>query len=91
VIAFNWNWILASWDEESIFFIPNITKISVLMIFIIYVFLRGVYLPRKKGVNLGFIFPINFIFIALLSGFLDLTKALAFGFSKLYKSRHFSK
>ena len=91
VIAFNWNWILASWDEESIFFIPNITKISVLLIFIIYVFLRGVYLPSKKGVNLGFIFPINFIFIALLSGFLDLTKALAFGFSKLYKSRHISK
>ena len=36
VIAFNWNWILASWDEESIFFIPNITKISVLIIVIIY-------------------------------------------------------
>ena len=87
VIAFNWNWILASWDEESVFFIPNITKISVLIIFTIYVFLRGIYLPRKKGINLGFIFPINFIFIALLSGFLDFTKALAFGFSKLDKFR----
>tara|TARA_B100000575_G_C23140262_1_gene663367 strand:+ start:4389 stop:5360 length:972 start_codon:yes stop_codon:yes gene_type:complete len=82
VIAFNWNWILASWDEESIFFIPNITKISILIILIIYIFMRGIFLPRKKGVNLSFIFPINFIFIFLLSVILDLTKALAFAYSK---------
>ena len=85
VIAFNWNWILASWDEESIFFIPNITKISVLIIVIIYIFIRGIYLPIKKGVNLRFILPINFIFIALLSALLDFTKALAFGYSKFIK------
>ena len=83
VIAFNWNWILASWDEESIFFIPYITKISILIILIIYIFMRGIFLPRKKGVSLGFIFPINFIFIFLLSVLLDLTKALAFAYSKL--------
>jgi len=83
VIAFNWNWILASWDEESIFYIPNITKISILIILIIYIFMRGIFLPRKKGVNLSFVFPINFIFIFLLSVLLDLTKALAFAYSKL--------
>ena len=82
VIAFNWNWILASWDEESIFYIPNITKISILIILIIYIFMRGIFLPQKKGVNLSFIFPINFIFIFLLSVLLDLTKALAFAYSK---------
>mgnify|MGYP001402645929 FL=1 len=82
VIAFNWNWILASWDEESIFFIPYITKISILIILIIYIFMRGIFLPKKKGVNLSFIFPINFIFIFLLSILLDLTKALAFAYSK---------
>ena len=82
VIAFNWNWILASWDEESIFFIPYITKISILIILIIYIFMRGIFLPKKKGVNLSFIFPINFIFIFLLSVLLDLTKALAFAYSK---------
>ena len=82
VIAFNWNWILASWDEESIFYIPNITKISILIILIIYIFMRGIFLPQKKGVNLSFIFPINFIFIFLLSILLDLTKTLAFAYSK---------
>lgn len=82
VIAFNWNWILASWDEESNFYIPNITKISILIILIIYIFTRGILLPKKKGVHLSFIFPINFIFIFLLSVLLDLTKALAFAYSK---------
>ncbi len=85
IVAFNWNWILASWDEENIFFIPNITKISILLIFIIYIFVRGVFIPQKKGVSLFFIFPVNFILIAFLSGFLDMTKALAFAFSKLNK------
>ena len=85
LVAFNWNRVLASWDEESIFFIPNITNISILIIFGIYIFMRGIYIPYNKGIRLRFIFPLNFIFIALLSGFLDLTKALAFGYSKLIK------
>ena len=85
LVAYNWNRVLAAWDRESIFFIPNITTISVISIFIIYILIRGILLPRKKGVNIRFIFPINFIFIFLLSALLDLTKALAFTFSKLDK------
>lgn len=83
LLAFNWNRVVAAWNEESIFYIPSITKISLLLIVIIYIFIRGVFLPRKKGVKFNFIFPINFILIALLSGFLDLTKALAFAYSRL--------
>jgi len=86
VIAFNWNWILASWDEESILFIPNITKISVLIILVIYIYIRGIFLPAKKGINYRFILPINFIFIGFLSALLDFTKALAFGYSKFIKN-----
>jgi glycosyltransferase involved in cell wall biosynthesis len=82
LIAFNWNMILASWDEESIFYIPNITKISVLVILVLYIYLRGVMLPKKKGVNIKFIFPINFIFISIFSGLLDIIKAMAFIYSK---------
>jgi len=85
LLAFNWNRVVAAWNEESIFYIPSITKISLLLIVIIYIFIRGVFLPRKKGVKFNFIFPINFILIALLSGFLDLTKALAFAYSRLRK------
>ena len=81
LLAFNWNRVVAAWNEDISFYIPSITKISLLLIVIIYIFIRGVFLPRKKGVKLNFIFPINFILIALLSGFLDLTKALAFAYS----------
>ena len=85
LLAFNWNRVVAAWDEESIFYIPSITKISLLLVIIIYIFIRGIFFPRKKGINFSFIFPINFIFIAFLSGFLDLTKALAFAYSRLNK------
>lgn len=82
IIAFNWNWILAAWDTESIFYIPNITKISILFILISYIFIRGILIPFKKGVKLNFIFPINFIFITMLSIALDATKIFAFIYAK---------
>jgi len=85
LMAFNWNRVLAAWDRNSIFFIPNITTISVILILTIYIIVRGIILPKKKGVKFRFIFPINFIFVFLLSALLDLTKALAFTYSKINK------
>jgi glycosyltransferase involved in cell wall biosynthesis len=85
LIAYNWNTVIASWDTESIYFIPNITKISLFLIIIIYLFIRGIALPRKKGINYSFIFPINFLIISLVSACIDFTKALAFGYSKFKK------
>lgn len=85
LLAYNWNRVLASWDTESIFFIPNITKISIALIIILYTFLRGVLLPKKKGAKLNFILPFNFILFAIFSAILDLTKALAFSYSKFKK------
>ena len=76
---------IAAWDRESIFFIPNITTISAISIFIIYLTMRGIILPKKKGVDIRFLFPINFIFIVILSALLDFTKALAFAYSKFNK------
>lgn len=85
LIAFNWNMIIASWDEESFFYIPNVTKISIAVILVTYIYLRGILLPLKKGVKKKFIFPFNFIFISVLSFILDATKALAFTYSKFKK------
>ena len=83
--AFNWNAILASWNSESILYIPNITKISILILLIAYTFIRGIFIPRRKGVSLKFMLPINFIFISFFSAILDFVKLLAFAFSKLTK------
>ena len=85
LLAYNWNRVLASWDTESIFFIPNITKISVVAIIILYTFIRGIFIPKKKGAKLTFILPFNFAIITIFSAILDLTKALAFTYSKLNK------
>jgi glycosyltransferase involved in cell wall biosynthesis len=85
IVAYNWNAVLAAWDMNSIFYIPNITKISMLLIFFTYVFARGILLPLKKGVDLKFILPINFILISMLSIVLDITKITAFIFSRFYK------
>ena len=83
--AYNWNRVVASYQEESIYFIPYITRASVLGVIVIYMVLRGIVIPKKKGVNFTFIFPINFILISLLSFLIDLTKVLAFSLSRFIK------
>ena len=83
--AYNWNRVVASYQEESIYFIPYITRASVLALLVMYILLRGIVIPRKKGVNFRFIFPINFLLISFISFLIDLTKALAFSFSRFIK------
>ena len=73
-------------EEENDFFIPNVTKISILIIFLAYIFLRGVVLPIRKGTTLKFIFPLNFILISFMSFILDLAKTLAFVYSKFFRT-----
>lgn len=85
IFAYNWNRVVASWQPDSIFFIPYITRISILLILVSYTFLRGILLPAKKGIDLNFIFPLNFILISVVSGLIDLTKAMAFGYSRFIK------
>jgi len=82
LIAFNWNNVVASWNENSDFYIPHITKITILTIFISYILFRGVLLPKLKGTSYKFLFPINFIFIVLLSAFLDFVKVAAYIYSR---------
>ena len=86
IIAYNWNRIFDPTGIENELFIPNVTKISVLIIFLAYLFIRGVVLPIKKGTPLKFIFPLNLILISFMSFFLDLTKTIAFVYSKFFKS-----
>jgi len=82
IAAYNWNRIVDPTGIENELFVPNITKISILLIILFYLYLRGIYLPLKKGTNLKTIFPFNFIIISILSAILDLTKILAFAKSK---------
>jgi len=83
--AYNWNRVLAAWDTTSIFYIPNITKISFLIIISAYVLIRVFILPLKKGVKLRFLLPVNFMFIFFISLLIDSTKILAFIYSRFNK------
>ena len=82
VIAFNWNWLVAEKTivtyTGSLYYVPHVTKISVVSILLIYITLRGFFIPIKKGINWHFLLPINFIKVVSLSLLLDLIKIFAF-------------
>lgn len=86
LIAFNWNPIMADWEnegyEESLTYIPHVTKITILIIFLIYFILRGIYLPIKKKVSSKFLFPITIFKVVALSFIIDLTKFASFIYSR---------
>ncbi len=78
LIAFNWNWIVAGWDSESEYYIPHITKIIITSLIFVYVLIRGLLIPMKKGALWVDLIPFNWIVVAGLSALLDATKILAF-------------
>ena len=86
LIAFNWNPIMTDWGnegyEENLTYIPHVTKITILLIFLFYFILRGIYIPIKKKVSSRFLFPIAIIKVVTLSFFIDLTKLASFIYSR---------
>lgn len=86
IIAFNWNPLVAQWQEDSNFYIPHITKVSIFSIMIAYFFIRGFFLPIKKGCNLKFLLPFTVFKITFFSFFIDLSKLTTFIYSR-FKNR----
>jgi len=76
--AFNWNSLVARWDQKDFYYIPNITKVIFIGYFLLYFVYRGLCLPYKKGISFFHLFPFNFIVIFFISFLLDLIKVLAF-------------
>lgn len=73
--VYYWNFYVVDWEEDSILFIPHITKIYVALVFATSFLYRGVLLPLKLGIKGGFIFPTNWIIIGFMGLSLDLIKA----------------
>lgn len=78
LIAYNWNNLIAAWDMNSAFYIPNITKITAGILFLSYYFIRAFWMPVKKGTSYKFLLPFNHFLVFILSVLLDLVKLLAF-------------
>ena len=73
--VYYWNFYVVDWEEDSVLFIPHITKIYVALVFATSFLYRGVLLPLKLGIKGGFIFPKNWIIIGFMGLSLDLIKA----------------
>jgi glycosyltransferase involved in cell wall biosynthesis len=86
MLAFNWNAFLANWNEGSIFYIGNITKIVILFPPLIYLLTRSIILPIYRGVNLVELLPFRFLLIALLCMYLDTIK-ISMLFSQLFNRK----
>jgi hypothetical protein len=88
IIAYNWNNIsydelMRGWNTNSWLYVPNITKISIALVIIPYIFIRSIYLPLKKGSSISYLLAGNIFLVCLISFILDLIKIIAFAFSKI--------
>jgi len=83
VIAFNWNSLsynagMNGWDLSSPTYIPNVTKISFALLSSLYFLVRGIYIPRLKGVPWKFLLPVNIFPLIFISLILDVVKTFSF-------------
>ena len=74
-IIYQWNAVIANWVEESILFIPHITKSFLILVIFSSLVYRGIYVPLKTGVKLKKLFPFRFIATGFVGLFLDIFKA----------------
>ena len=78
LIAFSWNDKVAKWDRNSLLYIPHISKIIIITIFLSYFFYRLYLLPRRKKVKFSQFKIISFLKFVLISIVLDFVKLIAF-------------
>ena len=75
IAVFNWNAVIAGWMEDAVLYVPHITKMYVGGVILVSMLHRGFFLPLKRKVELGFLFPFRWIQIGMLGLSLDLIKA----------------
>ena len=89
--VFQWNAAMANWVEESVYYIPHITKIYLSLLFLSGIFFRGLYIPISRGIALNYIFPIRWVVVGLVGTLIDLAKfpgyfiGAIFGLARLAK------
>jgi hypothetical protein len=72
---FRWNALIANWVEDSIWYIPHITKIFVIGLFSASFLYRGIFFPIKNNIELSYLFPWRWVLVGLLGIILDIIKA----------------
>ena len=83
--AFYWNEVIAGWVEDSVWYVPHITKIFIGLSLACSIFYRGLYFPLNNGISLSALFPFSWIKAGILGLMLDIVKAPGFILGALLK------
>lgn len=75
--AYAWNSLFANWNELSPLYIPFISRSVVALFILLYLCLRCIYLPLKKGTSVRNLVE-SFILLVTISITLDAVKLIAF-------------
>jgi len=78
LVAFRWNALVAGWQESNIFYVANVSKKALALIVFAYAFVRGFWMPMRKGVSSVDLVPWRWLVLAWISLILDACKLLAF-------------
>lgn len=73
--ALRWNYIIAGFVESSIYFVPHITKLYLLLVLLISLIYRGLYFPIKNDISKEDLLPLWWIKVGMLGVLLDIAKA----------------
>ena len=65
---------MALWVEESIYYIPHITKSYILILVLSSLVFRGVYTPLRKGVGKDYLFPFRWFWVGTIGSILNIVK-----------------
>ena len=84
---YNWNAVFTGWDATNILFVPNITKLYVVVVVVAYMVYRGIIRPLQVKVKLSFLLPWRWLKVGLVGLCIDIAKApgLIFGATLMLK------
>jgi len=77
----NWSTPKFNLDADLKIFIPHVSKIFIGLSILIYISIRGFYIPVIKKIKLRYLLPYNIFLISIFSFTLDVVKLLAFSLS----------
>ncbi len=78
LVAFRWNALVAGWRESNFFYVANISKMAVSALVFVYLVIRGLLMPLRRGSLLQTLLPLRWIAIGFVCVVLDVSKLLAF-------------
>ena len=82
LLAFNWNYLIADWRMDSIFYVGHVTKMFTILPIFAYFVLRGIVLPLSRGISVKQLLPFRFMTIGLICALADGVKLFVLSIPK---------